>query len=245
MELTRTQKLLVVVGILGILGGITALSHHRSDVGEPVTIGLTDQSAAEPLAVHVTGAVARPGLYWLVPGTRVHDAVRAAGGFTAAADPDSVNLARVVQDGDKIEVRTRTPVNSAGVPAQVPAAPTAPAPPPVNVSSSSAAASASQASPTVPAPAQQTPYTNRPNAGRQPAATPTAGTTPAYPQRIVSLNRATKAELETLPGVGPELAMRILYYRYENGGFRHVDELLMVDGIGPSRLEKLRPLVML
>lgn len=59
----------------------------------------------------------------------------------------------------------------------------------------------------------------------------------------VDLNRATLAELDTLPGVGPATATAIIAWRNENGGFRRVDDLLEVPGIGPARLERLRALV--
>ena len=59
----------------------------------------------------------------------------------------------------------------------------------------------------------------------------------------LDLNRATAEELETLPGVGPVLAERILTYRQEAGNFRSVEELLQVEGIGKARLEGLRDYV--
>jgi competence protein ComEA len=57
----------------------------------------------------------------------------------------------------------------------------------------------------------------------------------------VDLNQATPAELDALPGVGPATAAAIIAWRDENGGFRRVDDLLEVPGIGPARLERLRP----
>lgn len=59
----------------------------------------------------------------------------------------------------------------------------------------------------------------------------------------IDLNRAGTAELESLPGIGPALAGRIVETRLERGGFRAIDELLEVPGIGPAVLERLRPLV--
>lgn len=59
----------------------------------------------------------------------------------------------------------------------------------------------------------------------------------------VDLNRAARAELEALPGVGPVLAGRILDLRRRRGRFDRVDDLLEVSGIGPARLEDLRPRV--
>jgi competence protein ComEA len=60
---------------------------------------------------------------------------------------------------------------------------------------------------------------------------------------VVHLNSATLEELETLPGIGPITAQKILDYRTANGAFSSVDELDAVSGIGPARLEQLRPLV--
>jgi competence protein ComEA len=67
------------------------------------------------------------------------------------------------------------------------------------------------------------------------AALPAAGAKP------VSLNRATAAELDRVPGVGPTTAARILAARAARGRFRSLEELLDVDGIGPKTLEKMRP----
>lgn len=59
----------------------------------------------------------------------------------------------------------------------------------------------------------------------------------------VNLNTATEAELDGLPGVGPVTAASIVEYRKKNGRFDSVDQLAQIEGIGPSRLSKLRDLV--
>ena len=56
----------------------------------------------------------------------------------------------------------------------------------------------------------------------------------------ISLATATVAQLDTLDGIGPTLAQRIVDYREEHGGFRSIDELKQVDGIGEKRFESLR-----
>lgn len=59
----------------------------------------------------------------------------------------------------------------------------------------------------------------------------------------IDLNRASRAELLQLQGVGPALADRILAHREEHGGFRSVEDLAKVQGVGPATLAKLRPWV--
>lgn len=56
----------------------------------------------------------------------------------------------------------------------------------------------------------------------------------------LDLNRATVAELDALPGIGPSKAAAIVKYREENGPFRAVEDLLDVPGIGPALLEQIR-----
>lgn len=59
----------------------------------------------------------------------------------------------------------------------------------------------------------------------------------------VNLNSATQAQLETLPGIGAAAAKRIIEYRDKNGGFKKIEELMNVKGIGEKSFLKLKPLV--
>ncbi len=74
-------------------------------------------------------------------------------------------------------------------------------------------------------------------------ATPTVQEQSAGAPAVVYVNRATLAELETLPGVGAALAQRILDYRAANGAFTSLEDLGEVSGIGERTLEALAPLV--
>lgn len=64
--------------------------------------------------------------------------------------------------------------------------------------------------------------------------------TTASPTGRLDINTATQAELETLPGVGPETARRIVEEREQNGPFYYPENLLSIKGIGPKTLERLR-----
>jgi len=74
-------------------------------------------------------------------------------------------------------------------------------------------------------------------------ATGGAGAAGAAPAGLVNLNTATLEQLDTLDGVGPGIAQRIIGYREQHGGFRNVDELAEVSGIGDKRMAALRPVV--
>src|SRR5580765_4120193 len=81
------------------------------------------------------------------------------------------------------------------------------------------------------------------------APAPAADATPPGPplskaqpgSQPLDLDSAGVADLDRLPGIGPVLAARIVEHRRLHGRFHHVDELLLVPGIGPRLLERLRP----
>lgn len=70
----------------------------------PTSVPASEGSAPVPLIVHVSGAVSSPGVVTLPPGSRVDDALLAAGGATTEADLSAVNLARPLADGEQIHV---------------------------------------------------------------------------------------------------------------------------------------------
>lgn len=86
----------------------------------------------------------------------------------------------------------------------------------------------------------KTPVTIRalPAATEAPAEPPAEDTAPTQP-KILDLNTATSEQLQTLPGIGPVLAERILSYRQELGSFTSVGQLMNVAGIGEKKLEEL------
>jgi competence protein ComEA len=88
-----------------------------------------------------------------------------------------------------------------------------------------------------------------PKPGESPAPAPIATAAPSgsgpagAPAGPINLNTATAADLDSLPGVGPVIAQRIVDWRQQNGGFTSVDDLGEVSGIGDATLGRLRPLV--
>ncbi len=151
-------------------------------------------SPGPQIIVDVSGKVRHPGIHRLPAGSRVADALRAAGGVRPGTDLGGLNRARFLVDGEQVVV-------GGPAPASGPAA-----------------------------------------AGAAAGSTVTAGAAGA-PAAPVSLNTATAEQLETLPGVGPVLARHIIDYRTQHGGFRSVEELRQVTGIGDRRYADLRGLV--
>ncbi len=160
------------------------------DPGGPTAGG----TAAAEIVVDVSGKVREPGIQRLPAGSRVVDALRAAGGVRPGTNTDGLNRARFLVDGEQVIVGG--PVAGAG-----------------------------------------------PVSGGTAVGGPVGSAAGAAPAAPVALNTATVEQLDTLPGVGPVLAQHIIDYRTQHGGFRSVDELREVNGIGDRRFADLRDLV--
>ena len=92
--------------LLGVMAGFALagllLFVARAPAGEPVLLQPAPTKA--PIAVHVVGAVPRPGLYEFAEGARVQDAINAAGGLLAVADVNTINLASLLMDGQQLNI---------------------------------------------------------------------------------------------------------------------------------------------
>ena len=169
-------------------GTVSALVPERqpgavASAGAPAGV-VTGAGVTGTVTVDVAGRVRRPGVATLPAGSRVVDALRKAGGPRGRVDLSTLNLARILVDGEQILV------------------------------------------------------------GRGAAPTGTAvsgGASPGAAGALVNINTATAEQLDTLPGVGPVTASKILDWRTAHGAFSSVEELLEVDGIGEKTLADLAP----
>lgn len=187
----RGVAALALVAVLAaLLAGFIVLRARPRAVLPPAVVAtgvpVPGSSAAVPapageVVVSVGGKVPRPGLLRLAAGSRVDDAVRAAGGPLPGADLADLNLARRLVDGEQLLV---------GV--------------------------------------------------SQPAGATAPGPSTGVGNPLVDLNSATLAELDSLPGIGPVLAQKMLDWRTEHGRFGSVDQLREVSGIGESKYAEIK-----
>jgi competence protein ComEA len=179
----------------------TAVVDPALGPGDSPTSSATASAAptASPavVVVDVAGRVRHPRVVGLPTGSRIEDALRAAGGALPGSDLVGLNLAALLSDGEQVVVAARGQGST------------------VNGGNGSSGGGASGASGGVGATTQ------------------------------VDLNTADVTSLDSLPGVGPILAQRILDWRTAHGHFSSVDELDEVSGIGDKLMAEIRPHVRL
>lgn len=195
LSLSRQQVIAwSAVGLVILLIGANylrgQLSHSAAgETAAVVTVGVKEDRPSR-IKVHVTGAVAHPGLYEIEAGARIADALQLAGGPSPSADLNQINLAAKLADGQQVAVPERGAVAGAG------------------------------------------------GGGNAPAAI--SGSPSGSSGLPINLNAATVDQLENLDGVGPKTAQKIIEYREAHGGFKSIEELMEVPGIGPAKFEQIK-----
>ena len=184
--------------LLGVMAGFLLSGAlffvSRAPAGEPIVLQPAPTTA--PIAVHVVGAVPRPGLYKFPEGARIQDAIDSAGGLLSDADENALNLAALLEDGQQLSI----PYQAGAEPQSDDSAPDLPS------------SEDGQSSETTDA-------------------------------DLVNINTATLEELDSLPGIGPTTAQKIIDYRTENGPFSVIEDILNVSGIGPATFEDIQDLI--
>src|SRR5690606_32950695 len=101
-------RLVTVLGVAAaflLVWWLVATRPHEEPVApQQVQVEATAETATADLVVDVAGEVRRPGIVTLPPGSRVHEAIEAAGGVRGSVDTTGINLARVLNDGEQIVV---------------------------------------------------------------------------------------------------------------------------------------------
>ena len=167
------------------------------------------------LYVYITGEIRKPGVYKLSEDARIFQLVEMAGGFTPKADTVSLNLAGTLTDGSHIHIgaKPQTPQQSPTIPGM-----------PANFQETQHYAAA-----------ENTAHSSRSRQSASHIQSSSGG--------IIDINTANSQELESLPGIGPALAKRIIGYRNEHGNFARPEDLVNVKGIGQSKLAQILPRV--
>ncbi len=181
----QQRRALVFISLIGVGLALFLFGTSRgsAEAQESPIPKLSIAPVAKNILVHVAGKVKRPDVYPLLQGSRVADAIKAAGGAKKGVDLSDINLARILVDGEQIYVGYQPKV----------------------VSSSKGNSSKKSYS------------------------------------GIVNINRGTKAEFDSLVGIGPVIASRIVSYRNQNGPFMSIEDLLKVSGIGSKTLTRIKP----
>jgi competence protein ComEA len=228
-------RLPIVVSVVAAAAGVAVFrsTHAAPPVPASVVDAAPSQSATVPrsavreraarIVVYVAGEVRHRGIYELAPSARAGDALRAAGGATASADLVAVNLAQPLSDGDEVAVPALGEDAS-----------------PAGTRSRNHARHHGRHK-------KKRHHRHRVAPVSDMSATTGAESTAeigdSEPIAIVRLNSADESELETLPGIGPALAERIVQFREQAGPYVSTDDLLDVAGVTQSKLDAIAPYV--
>ena len=211
---------------------VTPTAPRLSNATAPATAGAASGAAPLPtadpgateLVVSVVGLVHKTGLIRSPAGSRVADAIAAAGGSRDGADLTGLNLAQRLLDGDQVLIGPPAPTGPPSGQPQLGSTTIGAGGRALNVPSSGSGQPQSGSATTG-------------SGGHTPAVPSSGSGRPPGSSARVDLNKATESDLDVLfPGVGPSTARAIIAWRSTNGLFAAVEQLSEVDGIGPARL---------
>jgi competence protein ComEA len=206
--------------------------------------------------VDVAGKVKNPGVYSLGKDARINDAINAAGGVVDGVDLVSLNLAERVMDGEEIIIGvSKNPTPTKLIFANPPNS-TSPSSP------TSSAASTNMTTLSTASTSSTTPSATSSNLSFAPARTATSkATTPAssslsvttktsssrskkaVPTSLININSASVDQLQSLPGVGPVMAQKIIAFRSKYGKFKKIADIENVSGLGAGHYTKIKPYI--
>lgn len=175
--------------------------------------------------VHICGEVISPGVYELEAGSRIYQAVEAAGGFTEHAAAEYLNMAEAVCDGMKIvvpDLRTLSEEQARGPAVDGEAA--------VGIVAGGNAENGGSAAGNL---------SGRNGSGGDRSGGNSAGQ-PAKGTGKVNINTAAKEELMTLKGIGEARAEDIIAYRESHGGFSRIEDIMKISGIKNAAFDKIK-----
>jgi competence protein ComEA len=229
--LTRTQKWLLAIFLIAVPAGGAARLVMSSDwyaQRNSGALSVSQEKTAAMITVDVDGAVTRPGVYRLAAGSTLGAALDQAGGRARGADTRCINLTTELKDRQKIYI----PYKSENL-CQ---------PPPPRQADILQDADPDAASPDQGAESQFQPA---PAASGAPTGDMSAsGAQAAHgPPGVININTATVQTLQTLPGIGPTYAQRIVELRRERGPFKTIEEIMLVKGIGEGTFSKFKHLI--
>lgn len=247
-NLSQKQKIVIIIVITVIIAGVgyfayatetekqneTNLEIVKTEEKEDDEKENKEESKEEKIIVHLSGAVEKEGIIELNENSRMADAIEKAGGLKENACIDEINLAYKLEDGMKIYIPTKEECKK-----QTTSNGTE-----TNTGKTNSGGVSSNGGTTINGSTSITGVTN--NGGTTiNGSTSITGTSSnnTTKQGKVNINTASQTELETLPGIGPSTALKILNYRKEKGKFKKIEDIKEVSGIGDSKYNKIKDLI--
>ncbi len=220
-NLNQKQKIIVGILIFIVAGFLFYYVYARGNNTEEIELQNTveteektedEEYSDEVILIHVSGAVNKEGIVELKINSRIADAIEQAGGFREDASTEDINLAYKLEDGMKIYIPTKQEKEQQKQQQNQEQGKNQNSDNTENYVTTSSGI-----------------FTDEQNSNANQEQNPK-----------VNINTATQTQLETLPGIGPATASKILEYRKEKGKFNSIEDIKEVSGIGDAKFEKIK-----